>query len=493
MRRARQGKRQARQRRRGAVAVLMAILLIPLFIFMVLCIDVGWITKSKSELQNAADSAAAAGASQLIDDYTLYNLAAVADRSAFINTAKQQATTACVQYGSYNRVGEVHSLSVVSSDIQFGFTNSNGSVQSAYGVYPNTLQVVTRRDHTVNGPLPLFFASVLGSNSKTISANASGTIYTGVITSFDPNGGGESANASYSQWAGNFNGNSSTGSSGSGSGGSGSGSGNGNGNGNGNGGTSGSGSGGSSSGNVSSGGSGGSSGSSGSLASINGGSGSSVTAPNLKCLLLPVAFDVNYWNQYFANGKSPDGNVYTTTVNNITIPQIQIYPSPQQCPGNFGLLDIGPWTNATPDYENWILNGPSSSDLKYLLSQGMLPVCAQTPKAWKGSPGLRNVLSGDFATIIGKPRLLPLFQPASTSPYQAASGAGSNATYNIVGFAGVTVTQVTGNGSNLSICVRPCGVLDPTAVFDPTTVYPAGTQPSTQLQSFTHVGAKLTH
>jgi hypothetical protein len=211
---------------------------------------------------------------------------------------------------------------------------------------------------------------------------------------------------------------------------------------------------------------------------------------SFNCTLLPLAFDVNHWNQFLANGTSPDGNVHT---DGCGIPQIQVYPSPKNSPGNFGLLDIGAWTNSTPVYSNWVLNGPSATDIQYLVNNGEFPVSMTTPKDWKGSPGLRTALSSSFSQIIGEPRLLPLFQPASQSPYQAASGTGSNTTYAIVGFVGVKVCLVAGSGSNLNISVQPCSVIDPTAVFDSTSVYPLGTAPATQLQAFTITAPKLTN
>jgi len=170
-----------------------------------------------------------------------------------------------------------------------------------------------------------------------------------------------------------------------------------------------------------------------------------------------------------------------------------VYPNPKNSPGNFGLLCIGPWTNATPDYSNWVLNGPSASDLQCLINAGSFPVSQSSPKPWKGSPGLRSTLSSYFSQIIGQPRLLPLFQPASDSPYQAASGSGSNTTYAIVGFVGVKVTQVTGHGENLNISVQPCDVTDPTAVFDAASVYPVGAAPTSQLSSFAHPSPKFTN
>src|SRR5205807_709981 len=48
--------------RRGAMAPLMAILVVPLLGMMAFSVDLGWIMKTQAELQNIADSAALAGA-----------------------------------------------------------------------------------------------------------------------------------------------------------------------------------------------------------------------------------------------------------------------------------------------------------------------------------------------------------------------------------------------------------------------------------------------
>ena len=410
-------------RRRGAVAVLVAVLMIPMLAFVAFCVDIGWMTTTKSELQNATDSAAAAGARQLVDNYGAYSVASQSKRQSLLTSAKSAASTYSTQFGGHNKAGGVASLQVLPGDIQFGFTDASGNYASSAtsAGYPNTVQVVMRRDASANGRLPLFFAPVLGKRDTPLTATASATIFTGLITSFNPHGGGDGADG---------------------------------------------------------GGAGG------------GGAGDDYSGDGSGqgCGLLPVAFDINVWNQFFTTGKSADGVVHTDATGS---PQIQVYPSPQQAPGNFGLLCLGPDTNATPAYSNWILNGPSDSDLQSLLDRARFPVTEPAPKAWKGTPGLHNTLRSDFAAIIGQPRLLPLFKPASTSPYQAASGAGNNATYNIVGFVGVTVTSVTGNGNNLNITVQPCSVIDPTAVFDPASIYPAGAEPASRLKAFTHVSPKF--
>ena len=408
-------------RRRGAVAVLVAVLMIPMLAFVAFCVDIGWMTTTKSELQNAADSAAAAGARQLVDNYGAYSAASSSKRQTLVASAKSEANTYSTQFGGYNNAGGVASLQVLSDDIQFGFTDANGNYESSatYAGYPNTVQVVARRDASANGRLPLHFAGVMGKRDTALTATASATIFTGRITAFNPQGGGDGADGGGDGAAGDDY---------------------------------------------------------------------SADGSGAGCGLLPVAFDINVWNQFFTTGESADGVVHTDAAGS---PQIQVYPSPQNAPGNFGLLCLGPDTNATPSYSNWILNGPCDSDLQNLIDRGRFPVSEPAPKAWKGTPGLHNTLRSDFAAIIGQPRLLPLFKPASACPYQAASGAGNNATYTIVGFVGVTVTSVTGNGNNLNITVQPCSVIDPTAVFDPASIYPAGAEPASQLKTFTHVSAKF--
>ena len=425
----------AAPRRRGAIAVLMAVLMIPLLAFVAFCVDIGWVTSTKSELQNAADSAAAAGARQLVNNYGVYASTASSKRQNLINGAEQNATTYSRRFSGHNEAGGVTSLNMLPEDVQFGFTDASGNFQpsSARPGYPNTVQVLARRDGGANGRLPLFFAAAIGHRDTALTAAASSTIYTGLITSFGPprqvpgrNGGGGVGVG---------------------------------------------------------------------VGEGPGGDGDGAWGDDywndgvgFHCGLLPVAFDVNTWNLFFASGASPDGLVYADDTGT---PEIKIYPSPQQAPGNFGLLCIGTPTNATPDFQNWILNGPCVADLQSLASSDAFPVSQESPRPWKGTPGLRSTLRSDFAAIIGQPRLLPLFQPASTTPYQAASGAGSNASYNIVGFVGVMVTKVTGSGGNLDITVQPCSVLDPTAVFDPATIVPAGAEPSSQLKTFTFVSPKF--
>src|SRR5207247_1644096 len=77
--------------------------------------------------------------------------------------------------------GGVSSLALNAGDVRYGFTDQYGTFtpQASYTGYCNTIQVTMRRDGSANGALPLFFAKVLGVNTESLTATASGTIYTG--------------------------------------------------------------------------------------------------------------------------------------------------------------------------------------------------------------------------------------------------------------------------------------------------------------------------
>lgn len=371
--------------RRGAVAVLAAILLVPLLGLLALAIDAGWVALTRNELQNAADAAALAGAEQLMNGYVLYNLPGQTNRGGILAAAEASATAAARQIASSNAAGAVRSLVLNDADIEFGFTDAQGNYSSlaTHGGYPNTVRVVVRRDASANTPLALFFGRIFGMGSTSVAATAAATTYAGRVIDFNP-------------------------------------------------------------------------------------------GTNLNGLLLPVAFDVNQWNQFLATGVSPDGNTYAGPN---SAPQINVYPSPMTAPGNFGLVQIGNPTNAATDYSTWVTYGPTSSDIGYLIDHGLLPVSLSTPEWWDGSPGLKSTLVDAFADLAaaGTHKLIPLFQPASTNPYKGPKGQGSNTYYDIIGFAGVTITEGSGHGGSLNVSVQPCATLDPSAVYDTATIAPTGT------------------
>jgi Flp pilus assembly protein TadG len=180
--------------RRGVIAPMTAVLLMFLLGMIAFAMDVSWICLSRSELQGAADSAALAGAQQLMLNYTAYNLPgqSQANQQLLLTGAMMNAKSSAKTYASYNSAGGVSALTLLDGDITIGFTDGTGkfTAHSANSTtYPNTVQVTMRRDSSANNPLKLFFAPVLGVKTISLTASATSTVYTGIVNSFQASNG----------------------------------------------------------------------------------------------------------------------------------------------------------------------------------------------------------------------------------------------------------------------------------------------------------------
>jgi Flp pilus assembly protein TadG len=192
--------------RKGAVTPLVALLLIPLLAMAAFAIDIGWIVLAQSDLQNAADATALAGAQQLIGQEQLNSTSGLyslkngyadyyapgvlpTQQATILSTATAAAKTSAKNFASYHSAGTVSALALNDSDIEFGFTDSSGNYTASptYAGYPNTIKVVLRLDSQANGSLPLFFGPVLGTKTSDIAVTASATIYTGTVNSLNIN------------------------------------------------------------------------------------------------------------------------------------------------------------------------------------------------------------------------------------------------------------------------------------------------------------------
>jgi Flp pilus assembly protein TadG len=176
-----------KKQRHGAMVVLVAILLIPLLAMVAFAVDIAWIVTTRTQLQNAADSAALAGAEPLMQGYVLYYLPGQTQQSTILSNTLTSARTAARNYASYNSAGGVSSLTLNDNDIEFGYTDSSNNytpMSSSTTFFPNTIKVLLRRDSTANGSLKLFFGPVLGTNTTDVKATAAATIYTGTVDSF---------------------------------------------------------------------------------------------------------------------------------------------------------------------------------------------------------------------------------------------------------------------------------------------------------------------
>jgi Flp pilus assembly protein TadG len=374
---------------------LVAILLIPLLAMMAFAIDTGYMCLARTELQNAADAAALAGAEAMQPYYVYYNLPGQASQSQVILDAQAAAKAAAKKIAVANTAAGVN-VQLLDADITFGFLDGSGNYTTPAPGFPNTVAVTARRDGTQNGSVSLFFGGVLGTSSVGLQAPARATIYVGDMTGLQNT--------------------------------------------------------------------------------------------SIRAAGLPVALDVNIWQAFYKTGQSPDSHKYSGPNGAY---QLQVYPVPKQSPGNFSLVDLGPPVTDTPDFRNWIENGMSPSDIQYLISTGQVPVSLSAPQLWTVGPGLTDTLTSNFADVVNVPNFIPLFQPVSTNPYQAAGLSGSNSLFSVVGFASIIVSQVSGNGSNLNLSIQPAAVADAAMVIP--NPKPAGTQDSTFGTSLTTFAApKLT-
>ncbi len=180
--------RHPRDRRKAGIAPLTALLLIPLLAMVAFAIDVGYITQTNAELQNAADAAALAAAEQLPQYYVQFYTPGY-DRTTALKNAKADAKLLAKDYAGFHRAGNCSSVVLdTSADVVFGYQDSTTPFTTtvASDTFPNTVEVTLRLDggSTTNPQLGLFFGPVLGVKSVTVTAKARATIYNGEVSDF---------------------------------------------------------------------------------------------------------------------------------------------------------------------------------------------------------------------------------------------------------------------------------------------------------------------
>jgi hypothetical protein len=190
--------------------------------------------------------------------------------------------------------------------------------------------------------------------------------------------------------------------------------------------------------------------------------------------VMPFAFDQQSWNALM-NGSGPDQWTYNASNNTVTpgadgVPEGNLFPQGTGSPGNRGTVDIGTNNNSTSNLNSQILNGLSSSDLAAY--GGQLTLNSSGTLTLAGNPGISAGVKSALSSIIGEPRVMPIFSQVS--------GNGANAQYTIVEFVSVTVLQVqlTGSVSSKAVTIQPTGMLVKGGIPNTTT-----TQMSTGLYS----------
>lgn len=148
------------RQRRGTAVAFVAVSMVMILSFAALAIDVGHITATRAELQHAADAAALAAASQL-------GLAeSLGPTTVALEVAKKYA-------GSNKVVNEVPCLE--DADVVYGQAVLDGDRYRFVpgGAWFDAVRVTIRRtEGSTNGPLPLFFAPIMGKHHTNVAASA---------------------------------------------------------------------------------------------------------------------------------------------------------------------------------------------------------------------------------------------------------------------------------------------------------------------------------
>ena len=155
---------------KGAITVMVAIMLVVLLGCAALAIDIGHLYVARTELQRAADASALAGAMALgrgseDDPY--------GDYYRFSEDVYSQAE----KYANLNAVVGRGVVLNRNSDIKIGYLQYPRDLTASLQIVPldscNAVQVIARRDSSnADGRVGLFFAHIWGINSSNVSASA---------------------------------------------------------------------------------------------------------------------------------------------------------------------------------------------------------------------------------------------------------------------------------------------------------------------------------
>jgi hypothetical protein len=131
--------------------------------------------------------------------------------------------------------------------------------------------------------------------------------------------------------------------------------------------------------------------------------------------------------------------------------EVNLYPQGTGSPGNRGTVDIGGANNSTADIARQIVHGISAADIQALGKE--LKFNSNGSMTLNGDTGISAGVKDELASIIGQPRIIPIFS--------SVSGNGNNANYTIVKWVGVRIIKVTLTGalSKKAVIIQPAPII----------------------------------
>ena len=164
---------------RGAVAVIVAIMMVVLLSCGALALDISNAMIARNELQNVADASALAGARQLgliyaaLPQGTPYTTYVLSNSSAVVGEATSVALA--------NQARQM-AITLNAGDIVIGVWNSGPRTLTAGNVGATGVRVTAHRDGSANGPVATWLAGIMGINSMNVVATGTAAITgTGIL------------------------------------------------------------------------------------------------------------------------------------------------------------------------------------------------------------------------------------------------------------------------------------------------------------------------
>jgi hypothetical protein len=168
--------------------------------------------------------------------------------------------------------------------------------------------------------------------------------------------------------------------------------------------------------------------------------------------VLPFALDEETWIALIEDHVGTDNWTWNPETGEVEsggdgILEVNLFPQGTGSPGNRGTVDIGPSNNSTSDLARQITDGITQDDLDHI--GGVLELDEDGFLYLNGDTGISAGMKDELASIIGQPRTILIFREVN--------GNGNNATFTIVGFAGIRITEVklTGSMNSKRVTIQP--------------------------------------
>ena len=188
--------------------------------------------------------------------------------------------------------------------------------------------------------------------------------------------------------------------------------------------------------------------------------------------LLPIVLDKTTYDEWMGtqlNGganatfRATDNFAYNSSTGSVTAGQDGVYETDlypiRTRPGNWGTINGGVTNTSTSNLSDQIRNGITPAQMatypnsEIKLNSGLTP-----PQiTFSGDPGISAGIKDDLIAIIGKPRIIPI--------YDVSDQQGNNTTYRVIGFQGVRIVDVNFRGNPKYVIIQPAFVPDTNAVI----------------------------